>query len=301
MFGSSRSGGVRGGQDQFNWDDVKVDKHRENYLGNSLMAPVGRWQKGKDLTWYAKDKKGGAALSRQEELAAVKAAEEEALMAALGHKNIKRQPTGLTKEDLVEVCRREEADGDERNVDRISGLGSSSAGSRKMVLSQKEKEAAKMGLPVFTHHKTEGRTETSATRTAESEVKQEEEQRHESKKKKKEKKNKKEKKKEKKKKRQRRDSSSSESEDNRKRHRKDHHHHNPSYHSQSGARPHDSHSRGGAKAERQPSDPHHRRQRHDTDSSDGGSPVSRSPASLKKAPAGATQSHRRRHDTDSDD
>lgn len=300
MFGSSRSGGVRGGQDQFNWDDVKVDKHRENYLGNSLMAPVGRWQKGKDLTWYAKDKKGGAALSRQEELAAVKAAEEEALMAALGHKSIKRQPTGLTKEDLVEVCRREEADGDERNVDRISGLGSSSAGSRKMVLSQKEKEAAKMGLPVFTHLKTDGHTEASATRTAESEVKQEEEQRHESKKKKKEKKNKKEKKKEKKKKRQRRDSSSSESEDNRKRHRKDHHHHNPSYHSQSGARPRDSHSRGGAKAERQPSDPHHRWQRHDTDSSDGGSPVSRNPASLKKAPAGAIQSHRRRHDTDSD-
>lgn len=33
MFGSSRAGGVRGGQDQFNWDDVKVDKHRENYLG----------------------------------------------------------------------------------------------------------------------------------------------------------------------------------------------------------------------------------------------------------------------------
>lgn len=33
MFGSSRSGGVRGGQDQFNWDDVKTDKHRENYLG----------------------------------------------------------------------------------------------------------------------------------------------------------------------------------------------------------------------------------------------------------------------------
>ncbi|XP_023126163.1 multiple myeloma tumor-associated protein 2 [Amphiprion ocellaris] len=301
MFGSSRSGGVRGGQDHFNWDDVKVDKHRENYLGNSLMAPVGRWQKGKDLTWYAKDKTGRAALSKEDELAAVKAAEHEALMAALGHKNIKRQPTGLTKEDLVEVCRREEVEGEERNVDRVSGLGSSSAGSRKMVLSQKEKEAAKMGLPVFTHHKTEGRPETSATRATEHVEKQELQQRTESKKKKKEKKSKKEKKKkEKKRKRQRRDSSSSESDDNRKRHRKDHHHHNPSYRSQSGARPHDSHSRGGAKAERESSHPHHRQQRHDTDSSDGGSPVPRNPASHKKAPAGATQSHRRRHDTDSD-
>ncbi|KAM4728302.1 multiple myeloma tumor-associated protein 2 isoform 2-T2 [Anableps anableps] len=305
MFGSSRSGGLRGGQDHFNWDDVKVDKHRENYLGNSLMAPVGRWQKGKDLTWYSKDKKTGKGLSKEDELAAVKAAEEEALIAALGHKIIKRQPTGLTKEDLVEVCRREEADGEERSVDRISGLGSSSVGSRKMLLSQKEKEAAKMGLPIFTHHKTEGRQETSATKTSESTGKQEEtEQRHESKKKK-EKKNKKEKKKkEKKKKRKRQDSSSSESsslDDNRKRHRKDHHHHNPSYHSQSGARPYDSHSREGAKAKRQPSRPRHRQERHDTDSSDGGSPARNNFAFHKKDPAGATQSHRRRHDTDSDD
>ena len=32
---------------EFKWDDVKVDKHRENYLGHSVKAPVGRWQKGK--------------------------------------------------------------------------------------------------------------------------------------------------------------------------------------------------------------------------------------------------------------
>ncbi|XP_034090595.1 LOW QUALITY PROTEIN: multiple myeloma tumor-associated protein 2 [Gymnodraco acuticeps] len=299
MFGSSRSGGVRGGQDQFNWDDVKGDKHRENYLGNSLMAPVGRWQKGKDLSWYAKDKKDGAPLSKEEEIAAVKAAEHEALMAALGHKNIKRQPTGLTKEDLADVCRREDADGEERDVDRVSGLGSSSVGSKKMVLSQKEKEAAKIGLSVFTHCKTESRPESSATKTPQSVEKGDVEQRHDSKKKKKEKKSKKDKKK--KKKRQRKDSSSSESDDDRKRHRKDHHHHNPSYHSPEWSQPHDSHSRGGAKAEEEPSYPHHRQQRHDTDSSYGGSPVPRNPVSHKTAPAGHTQSHRRRHDTDSDD
>nr|XP_032807113.1 multiple myeloma tumor-associated protein 2 [Petromyzon marinus] len=142
--------GVRGGQDQFNWDDVKTDKYRENYLGNSLMAPVGRWQKGKDLSWFAKDKDGAnRVLSRQEELAAVKQAEEEALMTALGYKNVKKQPTGLTREEFADICKRGTLERDEKDIERVSGLGSSRP---SHMLSKEDKEAQKQGLAVFTHH-----------------------------------------------------------------------------------------------------------------------------------------------------
>lgn len=152
MFGSSR-GGVRGGQDQFNWEDVKTDKQRENYLGNSLMAPVGRWQKGRDLTWYAKDRAPREGPSREEELAAVREAEREALLAALGYKNVRKQPTGLSKEDFVEICKREGGDPEEKGVDRLLGLGSTSGSAGRVALSREDKEAAKLGLSVFTHHR----------------------------------------------------------------------------------------------------------------------------------------------------
>ncbi|KAI8890097.1 hypothetical protein K501DRAFT_313252 [Backusella circina FSU 941] len=83
MFHPSR-GGVRGGRDQFTWEDVKEDKHRENYLGHSLMAPVGRWQKGKDLTWYAKETKDDLkSKANQTELEKIKEAEAEAMAIAL--------------------------------------------------------------------------------------------------------------------------------------------------------------------------------------------------------------------------
>lgn len=79
--------GTRGGQDQFKWEDVKEDKHRENYLGNSLLAPVGRWQKGRDLTWYAKSSGSQDAAAVQEkkqaEIQSIKDAEAEAMAEAL--------------------------------------------------------------------------------------------------------------------------------------------------------------------------------------------------------------------------
>ena len=78
-------GGTRGGKDQFDWENVKTDKDRECYLGHSLMAPVGRWQEGKDLIWYAKDHDEKEKIKKSEFLQA-KELEEKALMAALGYR-----------------------------------------------------------------------------------------------------------------------------------------------------------------------------------------------------------------------
>jgi len=76
-------GGTRGGQAEFKWSDVSADKDRENYLGHSINAPTGRWQKNKDVHWYNRDK-NQTDDERKEELKKIKEAEAEALGAALG-------------------------------------------------------------------------------------------------------------------------------------------------------------------------------------------------------------------------
>ncbi|WOL03498.1 multiple myeloma tumor-associated protein [Canna indica] len=110
MYHPSR-GGVRGGRDQFKWDDVKADKHRENYLGHSVKAPVGRWQKGKDLFWYARDKQSGSSEmdAVKEEIRRIKEEEEQAMREALGlapKRASRPQGNRLDKHEYAELVKR---------------------------------------------------------------------------------------------------------------------------------------------------------------------------------------------------
>ncbi|KAJ8900101.1 hypothetical protein K2173_024217 [Erythroxylum novogranatense] len=129
-------GGVRGGRDQFSWDDVKVDKHRENYLGHSLKAPVGRWQKGKDLHWYTRDKNSGNsnADALKEEIKRIKEEEEQAMREALGlapKRSNRPQGNRLDKHEYSELVKRgstaEDLGAGHADTARVDGLGYSRA------------------------------------------------------------------------------------------------------------------------------------------------------------------------------
>ncbi|TPX68608.1 hypothetical protein SpCBS45565_g03002 [Spizellomyces sp. 'palustris'] len=138
MFHHPTRAGTRGGQGLFKWEDVKEDKYRENYLGHSLNAPVGRWQKNKDLLWYGREAE--KTQTREDKIASeleeIRANEAEALAEALGYAGPKRRRTdgnAVSKQEIQSLVKKDFADDEETavvNVEEMKGLGFQSAKSR---------------------------------------------------------------------------------------------------------------------------------------------------------------------------
>ena len=95
----------------------------ENYLGSTVNAPQGRWQKNQDIHWYSRDVQQSeeeAAAQRRAEIRQLKEAEEEALAIALGHKPPTKEGEEGTGANAVEVKRDPEVDKEERRREKQS-------------------------------------------------------------------------------------------------------------------------------------------------------------------------------------
>ncbi|KAL2889314.1 Multiple myeloma tumor-associated protein 2 [Ceratocystis lukuohia] len=120
LLSTIRKSGSRGGVN-FSWDDVAKSSRRENYLGHSLKAPVGRWQTGKDLNWYSKSDDPTAEDAkeqlRKDELRKIKEAEEDAIARALGLPPPVRESSGA---NAIEVKPRDrDMDGQGTKEDEV--------------------------------------------------------------------------------------------------------------------------------------------------------------------------------------
>jgi len=134
-----RDGGVRGGRDQFSWEQVKTDKHRENYLGHSAMIQVGRYNQHRDIFWYQKAKKSED-VALEEEKEKMRMADDELINRALGIKLPSRSAieSSFKASDRVTINEKEAV---ERTVsrERSSSVSSSDSSSHKKKKKHKHK------------------------------------------------------------------------------------------------------------------------------------------------------------------
>ncbi|KAL4450562.1 hypothetical protein ABPG77_000918 [Micractinium sp. CCAP 211/92] len=137
IFNGPPRGGTRGGRDQFSWDNVKSDKDREFFLGHSVKATTGRWQKGRDVFWYTREVDRNEA-DAASELAMVKQREQDLMMEALGVKPKAPKQLKQAHLDKMDMQKLLQGSGDQdqaqgaagstvaaaaADTDRIQGLG----------------------------------------------------------------------------------------------------------------------------------------------------------------------------------
>eukprot|EP00002_Diphylleia_rotans_P011621 TRINITY_DN2291_c0_g3_i2.p1 TRINITY_DN2291_c0_g3~~TRINITY_DN2291_c0_g3_i2.p1 ORF type:complete len:283 (-),score=77.58 TRINITY_DN2291_c0_g3_i2:349-1197(-) len=119
MYHPSR-GGVRGGRDQFSWDNVLQDKYKECYLGHSLIGKKNIWDKSTPAN--VDDAKA--------ELQKLREMEEQILKESLGLAPKSRWESGkkLEKHEFEELTRKGVIERtDKEEADKMSGVGFSSA------------------------------------------------------------------------------------------------------------------------------------------------------------------------------
>lgn len=87
------------------------------------MAPMGRWQKNRDILWYTKSAESAA--SMRSEIESIKQNDDDLLNEALGIKQRKRKfvENQLQKDELKQLFSRGETERASIDIERVEGLG----------------------------------------------------------------------------------------------------------------------------------------------------------------------------------